>query len=319
MKFDNFVDFDRYGDELYAQGKVDEVLELFLKASELLPKEVYEAEYYLITSNIGSLYRRSGRMDEFYSVVKMLIERGYACGAWVVRELLNMEREGVSELLRKNELLLEQAQDKAELKYKVYLPKGYTNEQKYPVFFALHGDGADGNIHSFSSYWTPEAFVERGFITVYVQSSQVYCHEGYQWNKDVEVARKEIKECFSRVSEEYSIDSSQMYVGGFSGGAMISVEFTLGDVIPLKGFIALCPGTLSDYFSVEKAEAAVKRGVRGVILEGELELEPSVKDMLKVFDETGVPYKYVINEGVGHICPNDLTEKLSDAMAFVVG
>ncbi len=65
MKFEHFIDFDRYGDTLFAQGKLDEVLNLFLRASEVLPKEDYDSEYFLIKSNIGSLYRRNGRMDEF--------------------------------------------------------------------------------------------------------------------------------------------------------------------------------------------------------------------------------------------------------------
>lgn len=318
IKFENFVDFDRYGDDLFAQGKYDDVLNLFLNASDVLSKEDYEEHYFLITSNIGSLYRISGKMDEFYDVVKQLITTGYACGDWITRALLNMEPEGLEELMDQNKLLIESAQESAKMEYKVCLPSEYSSAREYPVFFVLHGDGADGNIHNISHYWIPEVFEELDFITVYVQSSQVYCHGGFQWNRDVDTARKDILQCFSEVSKQYSIDTSQMYVGGFSGGAMISVEFALGDVIPLKGFISLCPGTVSNYYSMEKAEVASKRGVKGVILEGELDLEASVEDMLKVFDDTGVKYKYAINEGVGHVCPKDLTEKLSDAMAFML-
>jgi len=318
MRFDNFADFDRHGDALFAQGKLDEVLNLFLRASEVLSREDYETEYFLIKSNIGSLYRRSGRMDEFFDVVKNLIESGYACGNWIINALLGMERDGVNELLEKNKLLLQSAQEKAKMKYQVHLPSDYRADQKYPVFFALHGDGADGNIRNFSQYWTPEAFERLGCITVYVQSSQVYCHGGFQWNIDVETARKDLLECFNLVSEEYSVDPSEMYIGGFSGGAMISVDFALGEVIPLKGFISLCPGSMSDYFSKDRTEAAMKRGVKGVILEGELDLEPSVQDLVKVFDESGFEYKYVINKGLGHVSPVDLTERLKEAMNFIL-
>jgi hypothetical protein len=108
-----------------------------------------------------------------------------------------------------------------------------------------------------------------------------------------------------------------MYVGGFSGGAMISVEFALGDVIPLRGFISLCPGSLIDYFDAEKSVAASRRGVKGVIMEGDLDLEPSVQSILKGFHDTGVECKYVINKGLGHVCPVDLTEKLKEAMMFI--
>ncbi|MDW7661596.1 MAG: hypothetical protein SCL54_09290 [Bacillota bacterium] len=121
MKFEHFIDFDRYGDALFAQGKLDEVLNLFLHASEVLSREDYDSEYFLIKSNIGSLYRRSGRMDEFFDVVKELIESGYACGNWIIKALQGMERDGVNTLLEKNNLLLERAQEKAKMQYKFSL------------------------------------------------------------------------------------------------------------------------------------------------------------------------------------------------------
>lgn len=316
MKFDNFVEFDRYGDELAAKGKNDEVLDLFLRASEVLPKEDYKVNYFLITSYLASLYRKSGRLDESYNIAKELIENGYACGIWTTKEV---SRRNDVELLEKNRILLENAQSEAKMEYKVYIPTDYTSDQKYPIVFALHGDGVDGNIHNLSLYWTPEIFTDQGIITVYVQSSQVYSHGGYQWNKDPEIARKEIMDCLREVSEQYSIDTSQIIVGGFSGGAMISVDFALGEVIPIKGFISLCPASVSHYFSVEKAAAALKRGVKAVLFEGELDLEPSVQDLIKIFYETGFEYKYVVNEGTGHVCPIDLKEKLEDAMAFILG
>jgi len=155
MKFEHFIDFDRYGDTLFAQGKLDEVLDLFLRASEVLPKEDYDSEYFLITSNIASLYRRSGKMDEFYGVVKELIESGYACGNWIIKALFEMERDGVNMLLEKNNLLLERAQEKAKMQYKVCLPSDYKADRKYPVFFVLHGDGAYVFLFSINySYFT---------------------------------------------------------------------------------------------------------------------------------------------------------------------
>ncbi|MGH4124275.1 MAG: hypothetical protein ACREV6_15220 [Clostridium sp.] len=318
MKFNNFAEFDRYGDSLAAEGKNDEVLDLFLRASEVLPREEYERQYFVIASYTGFLYLKSGREEDLYNVVKNLIDNGYACGNWIIRELSKKEDERYVELLEKNKLLFIEAQRNAEMKYSVYLPKGYTPDKKYPVFFALHGDGADGDIYNLSAYWTPEAFVKNNFILVYVQSSQVYCHGGYQWNNDINIARKDIRNCLSKVSEKYSIDKNCLIVGGFSGGAMASVDFSMDDVIPVKGFVSLCPGDVSNYFSVEKAEAASNRGIRVVILEGELELEPSVQDMLKVFDEKGIKYKYEINKGVGHICPENLTEKLENAIKFIL-
>jgi predicted esterase len=318
MKFNNFAELDRYGDILTAEGKNEEALDLFLRASEVLPREEYEREYFLITSYTGLLYLKSGREEDFYNVVKNLIDNGYACGNWIVREFSKKVDERYVELFEKNKLLLTEAQRNAEMKYSVCLPKGYTYDKKYPVFFALHGDGGGENIHSLSVYWKTEAFVKSNFILVYVQSSQVYCHNGYQWNNDINIARKDIRNCVSEVLEKYSIDKNCIIVGGFSGGAMASVDFSMNNVIPLKGFVSIYPRTVSKYFSAEKAEAASNRGIRGVIIEGELELEPSVQDMLKVFDEKGIKYKYEIIKGVGHVYPEDFTEKLENAIKFIL-
>jgi predicted esterase len=98
-------------------------------------------------------------------------------------------------------------------------------------------------------------------ILVYIQSSQVYYHNGYQWNKDLQAANRDLNKCYEEITKDYTIDKNSMMVGGFSPGGMISFYFTLENIVLLKVFKAnsfncqyfineklgqVCPVDLSD-------------------------------------------------------------------------
>ncbi|MBZ9688786.1 hypothetical protein G9F72_020915 [Clostridium estertheticum] len=42
------------------------------------------------------------------------------------------------------------------------------------------------------------------------------------------------------MSKQYSIDDENIIIGGFSGGAIGTIDIALSDIIPIKGAIALC-------------------------------------------------------------------------------
>ena len=142
---------------------------------------------------------------------------------------------------------------------------------EYPLFIALHGHGVC-NIKEFSNYWKPHVFTQAGFIFVYLQSSQLLCHEGYGWMDDYETANRDIAQCAQFIKTEYPINDSEVLIGGFSGGAIAAINFVMSDIIPVKGFIALCPEVKPSAFTEENVRLAAKRGVRGVVMEGELML-----------------------------------------------
>lgn len=318
MKFNNFVDFDRYGEALWQEEKMEELVDLYSEADKVLPEPIYKNQYFLIKSTLASLYRSLGQTEKFYNICQNLIDNGYACGNWMVQALEKIENKNSSELIQKNDFLLEKLQDQSEMKYEVHLPKDYSESHDYPVFFALHGDGADSNIHTFSQYWTPEAFVEKGIILVYVQSSQVYCHKGYQWNKDLERAKADLLKCFHEVSNQYNIDKEAMMVGGFSGGAMIATYFTLENTLDFKGFIGLCPGSVRDYYKDEKLKEASRKNIKAFIIEGGLDTEASVNEMLERFQAHGLDYQYHLIDKMGHMCPPDLGDYLKKALTYMM-
>lgn len=318
MKYTSFREFEIVYSKPYSQKMYKEALDLLEKAEEVLPQEEYKKHLFIIMLDKVRLFLELEMYDECISTFNDMMDLRFACPLhWKRFELLEDDPR-FNKIKEKNDLLLEEARKRAKFKYEVHLPKDYSDEKQYPLFFNLHGDGADGNIGDHSWYWRPDALVEKGFIVVYPQSSQVYCHNGHGWLIDPLVARREIKTCYENITNEYSIDKKRIIIGGFSGGANAAVDIVMANVIPLRGFISLCPGKSVKSFSKDYTEYATKRGDKGVIIEGENDIEPRVKDMLKEFDKVGFPYKYHVCKGLGHWYPDDLDEIVNEAVEFIL-
>ena len=98
----------------------------------------------------------------------------------------------------------------------------------------------------------------------------------------------------------------------------MSIDVVVNDILPVKGFIALGPDKPQD-FGRENVQNARQRGCRGVILEGEQVIDnPDLQEMVTLFKELGFPYELIINEGIGHWYPDDLTAKVERAITFIL-
>jgi hypothetical protein len=91
-------------------------------------------------------------------------------------------------------------------------------------------------------------------------------------------------------------------------------------IILIKGFIGLCPEEKPPAFTKENVRKAAQNGTRGVFMEGELMLPVAgEEEMLKEFTGQGLPFEYYVNKGIGHEAPEDLDEKLRQAIKFIMG
>jgi predicted esterase len=250
------------------------------------------------------------------ALLEKMIRHGYFVGLhWRLWEPLKGKINPA--LVQENDRMKALAQAHACMEYVVHLPEGYVESRRYPLFLVLHGDGS--NIHQIAWYWPPEAITNLGFILVYVQSSQVECSRGFAWLPDPRIGRQDIKECYESVKERYAIDSERVIVGGFSGGAIIAVDLTLADVLPIRGFVSICPEMKTDSFTEENVRHAARRGVRGVFMEGEKVIPvPDEEEMMQAFREAGLPYQFYVNPGVGHVIPLDVAEKTRRAVDFIM-
>ncbi len=319
MQYKSFRDIDKAIDILCEEGKIEQAMRLLKEGVQTLPAEEYADNEFLITLVEAILYTECKQYEACFDIVSKGVERGWAFPLRFARYQPMKELPGAEALWERNNRLLGQEQANARVEYKVVLPEGFNPEKKYPLFMALHGHGVC-NIKEFSGYWKPDRFTERGFIFAYIQSSQVVCHGGYGWLDDLTIGNRDIKFCYDKITAAYPIDESTVMIGGFSGGAIASLNFLFSEIIPIQGFITLCPEMKPDAFTPEAVRRAAQRGVRGVFLEGEL-VQPIAceQEMLRTFEAEDLPCRYVINRGIGHEAPDDLDDKLASSLAFVLG
>ena len=89
--------------------------------------------------------------------------------------------------------------------------------------------------------------------------------------------------------------------------------------VPARGFIALCPSLKPESFTPKNVAEARRRGVKGVILEGEQSGDvPAEQEMVKIFQETNFPHQFHIIPGIGHAVPPDFSVRLLNAIGFVL-
>lgn len=318
MSFKNFYEFEEYYSIPFSEKKYDEVLNILHHANELLPKDEYEANLFNLMIDESRIYTCTNNSEGCINLINKALKKGFAFPLhWSNFDLLRTHPEYES-LNNLNKKLLQQAKENSKFKYEVHLPKSYNTTKKHPLFFCLHGDGFNCNIKKNNWFWKPNALLEKGYIVVYPQSSQMYFHNSFGWLSDPALSRKELKACYEQLLLDYSIDETCVLIGGFSGGATTSINIAYENTIPIKGVIALCPGDYLDKVGLEDTKKLAERKTKIVILEGEQDTDPATEHILKLFKEVGLAHQYHINKGLGHWYPEDLDEKTLKALEFIV-
>ena len=154
-------------------------------------------------------------------------------------------------------------------KYIVQLPKDFDLNKSYPLFIALHG-GYD-NMKSLSQEWTSKT-LNKEFITVYMEAShQDQAPNRWGW-RDVASERKNIKNYYTKLITKYPIDTNNVFIGGFSLGAKMSIDTSISSYIPIKGVISICHGgRLSEIVTLSNITHTLEQGMKFVIIYGELD------------------------------------------------
>lgn len=312
--FTSYFEMEMEADRLYMRKDFHAALEILDEAIRLFPDQFMYAAFYQYL-----IHGQLGQFEAAFDLLKALHQKGFACPPNWLERFPGLEKlPGFSKVLAENTRLLDQAKNSGQMRYQVHLPDGYSSDRTTPLFIVLHGDGLGGDIEYQSWFWKPEVMLDQGMIVVYVQSSQVYYPGCYGWIKDYETSKKDLQNCFDQVAKQYPIDLARVYLGGFSGGAIMSTEVALSNALPIKGWIALCPEIKPPSFTRENLVRAKDRGLKTVFLEGEEKAWlPDEQDMLHLFDEIGFPHRLVINIGIGHAFPEDMNTKLNAALDFL--
>jgi predicted esterase len=140
---------------------------------------------------------------------------------------------------------------------------------------------------------------------------------GFSWENCL-IARREIADAYEQVVSEYSIDTSQVVIGGFSSGGMASLDIVLDNTIPVAGFVVLCPPSLDTLLTSDKIRNARDRGVRGTLLTTEMDRRvPEQTEMVDLFRAEGLPCQFEVTPDVGHWIPDDIGARIDEALADI--
>lgn len=309
--FSGYGEMRQYFGELYQQKKFTEAAALLEHHIDKFPDNLLANAY-----NLAIVYGQMEQYDKGIEILKYAHEQdiwfskyAFEGDIWIPYK----ELDEFDVVFHRNEELRAEAQKQAKTIYEVVTPEVYKKGKEYPLFIALHGGGS--NIEEFRESWF-SGTMQKEFITLYVQSSQIIAMNGFNWTEDLEISKKEIAEAFDQVSEDYSINEKEIIVGGFSSGGVAAMEVVLSETIPAIGFIALCPGK-PDSFTEESVKAAKKNNMRCTLFTTEFDQRLDLqKEMAETFESVGLAHQFIISPDTGHWFPENFDQMLDDAIDF---
>lgn len=310
----NLKQIKAQADELEEQKQYEQAIALLESALEQFPDEQYP-----ITERLGMLYTQTEQYEKGLEIWEYGARRGFFyCHnpRWgVYKPYEQFERFG--EILETDRRLRQEALDKSNMTYQVVAPAGYTGQEPFPLFIVLHG--GNRTIEQARPYWNSTRLGGE-YLVAFMQSYLYYGMEGFGWSRNDERARQGLRECFEEIVERYRVDVSRVLIGGISAGAMMAIEVAIDDVLPIAGFVGVCPVKPGEEaFNADKVRKARERGQRAVLIAGENDaaLLPQAQDMVKIFEQTEFPHQFVVVSGLGHEYPGDFAERLDAALAYI--
>lgn len=213
--------------------------------------------------------------------------------------------------LEKNVALLDAAQAKAQMKLELVRPEGFDPGKAYPLFIALHGGGE--RIADFRPHWTSPR-LQKEFVVAYVQSSQVADMKGFHWQDD-ETTLKELSAAYEQIKKEVKVDVRRIFIGGFSSGGYGSMVALFSGIIPIKGFVMLCPELPADP-DPELLKALRKKKVSGTLLTTERDGRVKRQEAFVAYLNKGkIPVRFLVTPNIGHWYPENLPQLIDEALA----
>ena len=197
------------------------------------------------------------------------------------------------------------------------LPSPTDATEPLPLLLALHGNNS--NAQNSVTFW--ESAVHQGWLTVLLQSSQIFGPGAFVWN-DLDLGAQEIEAHYQELSEKQVFDPAQVVVGGFSKGGEMAIWLALKEIIPLAGFIAVNPGGpfIQDIESWHPLLEACKTlaDLRGFFVAGEHDANlEQIKALCEMLVSHGLACELLVAPGIAHDFPADFNQVLARALEYI--
>jgi len=184
----------------------------------------------------------------------------------------------------------------------------------YPLMLALHADS--GFIEEEFESW--KTIVDQGYVLGMPRSTNLFWsgRDSAYW-PDHETAANQIKAYVNKLNLDKSLDLKHIIVGGLSSGAEFAIWLALSGVIPVCFFIVVAPG--GQWMNeLDKWQSLIKitknRDLRGMIILGEEDKavpHESIKKLVKMLNDGGIPCQFIEYPGLGHWYPPDFADILT--------
>lgn len=308
----SYAEMREYLGELYQQQKYAEGAALLERVLDRFPDHLLANTY-----NLAIMRSLAGDPSAGVAALEEGLRRGAFFGLWDFDGVVLAPLKAAPEFAafwERNLARLAEAQSKAAMKLEIVLPEGHDPARRYPLFIALHGGGED--IATFKPNWTSPR-LRSEFITLYVQSSQVANMRGFHW-QDEAMTRRDLSAAYAAALAAQPIDSTRVLVGGFSSGGYASLLVGLHELLPVRGFVALCPPVPEGLTDGEIAAAAL-RGLRGSLLTTERDGRVDAQRALVAhLAAQGLPVDFAVTPDTGHWYPEDFAAQLDAAIARIL-
>ena len=296
----------------FQQEKYAEGVRLLLEAKARFPEKLMAVSY-----NLALMYGGLGEYEQGVQALREALEKGLWFSFWAFDSehwKAYKELESFQKAVAESERRRLEAQQKAVMKLEVVTPEGYDPGKTYPLFIALHGGGE--TLAVFKPHWS-SARLGKEFLVAFVQSTQVASMEGFHW-QDMAMSEKDLREAYRQVSQQYRVDPAKVLIGGFSSGGYASLVVALKNLLPVAGFVALCP-PYPEQVTPEDITQSKSRGLRGTLLSTERDHRlPKHRELAAALTAAGMDFQFVLFPNVGHWYPDDFSQRLDEAIGRIL-
>ncbi|MBU8870590.1 MAG: hypothetical protein KOO60_06990 [Gemmatimonadales bacterium] len=296
------------------QEKFDEALDLIEQSAPELGDREFE-----VSDLTMKILFEAGRTEEAMTVWEKGLDEGFFY--FVVPRFASYDgvrkTDRFKNALAQNNRLREKANSESKPEFKVVTPASYSPKNSYPLLMVIHG--GNQSIVKAMDTWDPNVIGD-DLLIAYVQSSMRADTKSYRWDLNgvdiykLPTAQGEVIGLYQDIVEQYSVDTGQVSLAGFSQGGNLALIMAAEGTIPANGFIAGCPAIRSP-LALETAQTAAARGVRGTIFVGSNDwTAAAVQTTVANFNEAGLPVNHIVMEDRGHEYPENFEEVLQEAI-----